>query len=292
MEQIVVAANAKINLTLDVCGVRQDGFHEVETVMQSVTLCDFISIRSQPSGIRLTTNSEILPGTEANIAYQAARLFFGHTRLKGGAAIHLVKHIPIQAGLAGGSADAAGVLAGLNRLYGTGLSLEELGSLGARLGADVPFCLKGGCMLSQGIGDVLTPLQSRFSTSLLIAKPKKGIATAEAYRAIDRCSISRRPSLEKMLSALREGATELVGRQLCNVFEDYASAVCPDVDLLKSHMLEAGALGALMSGSGTAVFGLFTSQAEAVAAEKKLFEHFPSVRFFHCETSHEALTFE
>ena len=246
----VARSYAKINLTLDVTGKRDDGYHEVEMIMQTLSLFDLVIADKTRGGIHLSTNLHYLPSNEKNIAYKAARLFFDETGIRGGVKLRIHKNIPVSAGLAGGSGNAAAVLVLLN-------SEKELCSLGAKLGADVPYCITGGTQLSSGIGDVLSPLPPMPKLNILLVKPFINVSTAEVYKEIDSAVITRRPDTAAMTAAIERGDARAVAGNLCNVMEYVTERQYPVISDIKSKMKADGALGALMSGSGPSVFGIF-----------------------------------
>lgn len=250
-------AYAKINLTLDVTGLREDGYHLLDTVMQSISLCDQVEIlRTGEPGVRLRTDREYLPNDEGNTAYRAAVLFLKHCGLEDeGLEIALCKRIPSRAGLGGGSADAAAVLRGLNGLYGAGLSLEELMKLGEEVGADVPFCVHGGCCRCEGIGERLTELPTLPNCFLALCKPPAGMSTPRAYALLDRYPISHKQATPGMVEALKKGDLRQVAQRLSNRFDQAMRLM--QVRDIKKTMLSAGTLGTMMSGSGSAVYGIF-----------------------------------
>ncbi len=253
----VARSYAKINLTLDVTGKRDDGYHEVEMIMQTLSLFDLVIADKTRGGIHLSTNLHYLPSNEKNIAYKAARLFFDETGIRGGVKLRIHKNIPVSAGLAGGSGNAAAVLVLLNMLYNAGLSEKELCSLGAKLGADVPYCITGGTQLSSGIGEVLSPLPPMPKLNILLVKPFINVSTAEVYKEIDSAEITRRPDTAAMTAAIERGDARAVAGNLCNVMEYVTERQYPVISDIKSKMKADGALGALMSGSGPSVFGIF-----------------------------------
>ncbi len=272
-----VAAPAKINLSLDITGTRDDGYHLVDTVMQAVSLCDTVTVwESDQPGISLEltgAGADTLPADDTNTAWKAAALFREAVKKRGmepaGIGIRIHKRIPFAAGLAGGSADAAGVLAALNRLYGSLLEEEELADLGGRVGADVPFCLLGGTAQATGIGTILTPLPDLPDCDIVIAKPAGGVSTAQAYQAVDRafgCTEEtetplHRPRTSVLVDAVCSGSLLQVGRELCNVFEQ--ALRLPETEMLKREMNRFHPLGCLMTGSGSAVFALFAHRTDA-----------------------------
>lgn len=276
---VTVEAPAKINLTLDVTGRREDGYHLIETVMQAVGLCDRITVRQQgePGSVRLLLEDERIPDGPSNTAYKAALAFFAAVKDKGidnpGVSVSIHKRIPMQAGLAGGSADAAGTLVALNRLTDARLTDEELCAVGAGVGADVPFCIVGGAAFAEGTGTILTPLQSMPSCHIVVAKPDCGVSTPEAYRRIDGAVLRRRPHTSVVVDALCAGELDTLSRELCNVFEE--ALALPEVNAIRQVMRNHGTLGCCMTGSGSAVFGLFDEEAAAhrcMAALKRDYE--------------------
>lgn len=275
---LIERAPAKLNLTLDVVGRRADGYHEIRTVMQAVDLCDEVALsRTDGGGIRLSLSDPSLPADGSNSCHKAATCFLEATRLPcPGVSIHVTKRIPQQAGLAGGSADAAAVLRGLNRLFGAGLSARALCEIGARVGADVPFCIEGGAALATGIGEQLAPLPPLRDVWIVIAKPPVGVSTQAAYAAIDTTAMPlTRPAETRMIEALGKGDPALAGSLLCNVFEQVLSL--PAVSEIRREMAAFSPLGSAMTGSGSAVFSLFASEiaaqncATALAARRQTF---------------------
>lgn len=273
---LCVAAPAKINLSLDITGRREDGYHFMRMVMQSVNLYDTIEIAASPFGQTLVTcDRDHIPEGEDNIAHRAARAFFSHTGISGGVSIHLIKAIPTEAGLAGGSADAAGVLVGLNAFFETGLSRETLCDIGQTVGADVPFCIIGGTCLVEGIGEIITELPSMPDCHILLAKPKVGAKTENSFARYDRLGTSVHPDTDEMLAAVVAGDLEAVAANAQNALE----AICevPEVGMIEQVMCSYGALSATMTGSGTCVFGLFDSRMRAKRCMHSLFDKAQSV---------------
>lgn len=264
---VTVDAPAKINLSLDITGRREDGYHLIETVMQAVDLYDRVTVRQTgaPGTIRLGLMDARIPGGPANTAYRAAEAFFVAAEDKGirnpGISIAINKRIPMQAGLAGGSADAAGTLAALNRLTDARLTDEELCVIGARVGADVPFCIVGGAAFAEGTGTILSPLPSMPDCFIVVAKPDCGVSTPEAYRRIDSAALRHRPHTSVVADALCAGELDTLSRELCNVFEE--ALALPEVGAIRQVMRDHGTLGCCMSGSGSAVFGLFEEETGA-----------------------------
>lgn len=273
MASITVTAPAKLNLTLDVLGRREDGYHEMKMVMQSVSLTDRITLTTREGkGICLSTNLGFLPLDEHNLAVAAARTLQQATGAEWGElTIKLEKRIPVCAGMAGGSSDAAAVLRGLNQLCGLGLSLQELAEIGERVGSDVPYCVLGGTALAQGRGEVISPLPSLPECYVVLAKPGFPISTPELFARLDDRRTRRRPDTAGMLKALEEEDLGAVARRMFNIFEE----VLPprkraQVEELKGELLRCGALGASMTGTGPTVFGLFEEEQAAREAEEAL----------------------
>lgn len=266
----IARSYAKINLSLDVLGKRSDGYHEVQMIMQSLTLSDLIIIDKVHSGIFLNTNLKYLPNTDKNIAYQAAQLFFKKTKIKSGVKIKLIKNIPVCAGLAGGSGNAAAVLCTMNMLYGYPFSDDELIALGSQLGADVPYCMTGGTQLAEGIGDRLTNLSAMPHMYVVLVKPPINVSTAAVYEQIDRVPILAHPNTAQLIRSLDEGNVQELCGGLCNIMENVTQEMYPMIGGIKTKMKRAGADGALMSGSGPTVFGLFHDRKTA----KKAFDDF------------------
>lgn len=269
MNSIILKGRAKINLTLDVVGKRENGYHDLEMIMQSINLYDTIYIRkTKVLGVRLKSNYSWLPTNEKNIAYKAAELFFEETGIVGGVAIEITKHIPVAAGLAGGSTDAAATLVGLNRLYETHLSKEELMKMGLKLGADVPFCIARGTMLAEGIGEELTTLTPMPTTHVVLVKPPFSASTAVVYGNLDIHNIKRHPDTKLVMEALCEGNVKKVARNMANVLEEVTISMYPEIAKIKEEFMKCGAMGTMMSGSGSTVFGLFETEEAARRASK------------------------
>ena len=270
-------AYAKINLFLDIEGIREDGYHNIVSVMQTINWADRISLQSKAaSGIRLTCSAPSIPTDRSNTAYRAAEVFFAKLGSTNGLHIHIEKNIPSSAGLAGGSADAAAVLLGLNELMGEPFSSSALLEMGATIGADVPFCMIGGTQLTKGIGDVIEPFPPMPSCHLVCAKIGDGVSTPEAYRAIDaQNDFFKIPSVKwDKLTQLRNGFQhdnpKCLSDGLFNIFEATIEKTHPGVSLIKSTLLAAGADVAMMSGSGPSVFGVFENPEHAHMACDKL----------------------
>lgn len=278
---MIEKAYAKINLTLDVTRKRADGYHEIKTIMQSVSLCDTVSVE-QADEIAITSNKKFIPTDKRNLAYIACERFFKATGIRGGAKIHIRKHIPIAAGLAGGSTDAAAVLRALNKLYKTGLTLQELCKIGASFGADIPFCIKGGTALCEGIGEVITELPALPKLDVVISVGGEGMSTPVMYAEIDKRKDLTPIDNAGMIEAMQSGDVNGIIARLGNVFEEICTEKRPFVALIKALMLENGALGAVMSGSGPSVFGIFPDKTAAEACTTLLKSK--GYYAFHCTT--------
>lgn len=272
-DDIVISGNramarsyAKINLTLDVLNKRADGYHNIETVMQTLNLYDLVLVDKDISGISISTNLKYLANNEKNIAYKAAEAFYTTLGIKGGVKIMIHKNIPVAAGLAGGSGNAAAVLLAMNMLYNTGLSTDELCKIGLTLGADIPFCIQGGTQLARGIGEALAPIKTSASYYVLLVKPPINVSTPMIYNEIDRLQITNKPNTANMVKALENNDICAIAKNLCNVMENATEKLHPIIKGIKSKMLSDGALGALMSGSGPTVFGIFDDYNKAFKA--------------------------
>lgn len=281
MNHCELKARAKINLTLDVLRKRPDGYHEVEMIMQSVDLSDSVILQEAPEGVIVTTDHPLLSIGESNIAYKAAHLLMGKFGIKKGIKIHIAKRIPVAAGLAGGSTDAAAVLKGLNRIWGLGLSTQELAGLGAQIGSDVPFCVHGGTALAKGRGEILTSLPGVSEMWLVLVKPALEVSTAEVYKNYDQVKVERHPDTEAAVKAIYNRDTANLLNNLVNVLESVTLSMYPEVSRVKKVMKAEGISSVLMSGSGPTVFGIVESRAvaeqQAGALEQRLPDMFITV---------------
>lgn len=257
---IKVIAPAKINLFLDILGRLENGFHSLFMVMQAVDLCDEITVDKGEDGISLTCSDERLPQDENNIAFKAAKAFFEATAIAPNAVIHIEKKIPFEAGLAGGSADAAAVIVGLDELYGTKLSKQAMCEIGLTVGSDVPFCIKGGTCIAQNRGEVLSRVKPLKKCYVVLAKPEKGVSTAQAFAAADKAYIYHPDNL-KMLEACSNGDFDGICKHASNVFEQVIEVV--ERVRIKEVMRLCGARLYQMSGSGPTVFGIFDDKEKA-----------------------------
>lgn len=273
MRQIELKALAKINLGLDVLGKRENGYHDVRMIMQSIYLYDDVKIeRKTAPGIELSSNLFFLPTGDGNIAYKAAQMLIEEFGIEEGVRITLHKHIPVAAGMAGGSSNAAAVLFGMNRLFGLKLSRQELMERGVKLGADVPYCIMRGTVLAEGIGEELKKLPAMPKCTVLIAKPPISVSTKVVYEALDACEIVRHPDIDGLMEALEKENLQEVAAHMGNVLEDVTIPMHPEIAEIKQAMKDCGALNAMMSGSGPTVFGLFENKMAARKAQRVIRE--------------------
>ena len=267
MERITKKAYAKINIGLDVLRRRPDGYHEVRMIMQTVDICDdLVFEKTAQPGITLQTDRKELPVDGSNLICRAAELLFREKGIDGGVRITLTKRIPVAAGMAGGSSDAAAAMHGLNELFEMGYSVRELQKLGVKLGADIPYCLVGGTMLAEGIGEVLSELPAVPDGFLVVAKPDIDVSTAFVYGNLQADSLTEHPDIDGMIEALRAGSLQGVTDRLGNVLETVTAREYPVIEEIKKLLRLQGAENALMSGSGPTVFGIFTERGKAEQA--------------------------
>ena len=263
---ITEKAYAKLNISLDVSRPRPDGYHDMKMIMQSVSLCDDITITLKDSTeISAECNLKYIPGNEKNLAVKAARLYFEAAGIRSGALIDIHKNIPVGAGMAGGSTDAAAVLRALERQFGKPLGKERLLELAAAAGSDVPFCLIGGTALAEGRGEILTPLAPMPDCWFAICKPVFSVSTPELFAALDKVRLRMHPDTDGIINALNEGNLRQICMRMYNVFESVPDRRMKDIAEIKSRMIDAGALGTAMTGTGSAVFGVFTEKEKAEA---------------------------
>ena len=286
-----IAARAKINWTLDIVGKREDGYHLMDMLMQPISLADDITLLPQEElTLSVSGFPRVNPGP-ANLALRAAVLLKQATGYTGGASIHVHKRIPVGAGMGGGSADAAGVLAGLNRLWGTGLTQAELETLGLQLGADVPFCLRGGLQRAQGVGELLTPLPCGGLYWLVVIQPCPGLSTKEVFSRFSLEACEGKPDTQGAAEALAQGDWRRLCACLGNVLQAVSAELRPEISEAITALRAQGAAGAWMTGSGSAVFGLFTSAPAARAAAQSLRPRWRSTCMSHtCMESIEEIT--
>lgn len=267
MDTISLKALAKVNLGLDVVRRREDGYHEVKMIMQTIHLYDRLDIRKMKEpGIQIQSNLSFLPVNENNLIYKAGKLLMDEFGITEGVSVKLDKRIPVAAGMAGGSTDAAAMLWGMNRLFSLNLSLEELMKRGVTIGADVPYCLMRGTALAEGIGEKLSPLPPMMKVPILIAKPQISVSTKFVYSNLKLDKDTVHPDIDQCIEDIRRGSlTDLCGH-MGNVLESVTIPAYPVIREIKEHMMENGAVGAMMSGSGPTVFGLFSDEKTAKKA--------------------------
>lgn len=277
MKKVVTKSFAKINLSLDVLGRRENGYHDVCMVMQTVSVFDLITVERIKSGIELSTNLPYLPLDQNNLAYKAAQEFFNYTGIKEGVRIDVSKRIPVGAGLAGGSSNASAVLKAMNKLFNTGLSLKELCKIGVNIGADVPYCVLGGTRLAEGIGERLSPLPKMPKCCIVLVKPSFSISTKTVYEKIDSCTDYPHPDTASLIKGLEEKNLDKIASSMGNVLEEVSISEHPILEKVKEELCSLGAIRAQMSGSGPTVFGIFRTYDEARNAKKQLWGKYKTV---------------
>lgn len=270
MDQYVRKAYAKINLGLDVIDRLENGYHVVKMIMQTVGIYDVLTLKRIPEGIVVTTDNGELPTDDNNLIYKAARLMREAYEITEGVSIHLEKNIPIAAGMAGGSTDAAGTFLGMNELFNIGATIEELQKLGVKVGADVPYCIMGGTALAEGIGEILSPLPAPPKCILVVAKPDINVSTKYVYEHLDAEGVEKHPDIDGMIEALKDDDLQGIVSRLGNVLETVTVKKHGIINTIKQCMFEQGALGSLMSGSGPTVFGIFTDAEKAQRAKEEI----------------------
>ena len=271
MDKIQLKALAKINLGLDVLRRREDGYHEVKMIMQTIGLHDDLEIRkTKTPGIQVKTNLYYLPPNENNLVYKAVKLLMDEFQIQDGVSIQLKKRIPVAAGMAGGSSDGAAVLWGINQMYGLGLSMQALMERGVRLGADVPYCIQRGTALAEGIGEKLSVLPPMPKCTILIAKPGISVSTKFVYENLHANDLKpeQHPDVDSMIEAMRQKDLGLLCSRMGNVLETVTIPAYPVINEIKRTMMDNGAIGSMMSGSGPTVFGIFDSPVAAKQAMK------------------------
>ncbi len=276
MDSCTLKAYAKINIGLDVTGRTDNGYHLLKTVMQQVDLYDVITIERAEKGINFSCDSKDVPSDDTNLAVKAAKLMTETYGIKEGVNISLNKNIPVAAGMAGGSTDGAAVIIGMNKVFDLDLTMQEMIDTGVRIGADIPFCIQGGCAIAEGIGEKLRELDNRTEMYTLIAKPPINVSTVHVYKTLKWQEVIH-PDMDMVIKGIMAGSMDDIVAGMGNVLE---SVTCSEYDIineLKKAMLDIGASGSLMSGSGPTVFGLFKNKEEAMSAEKGLKDLYPDV---------------
>ena len=279
MNSIELKSRAKINLSIDVTGKREDGYHLVEMIMQTIDLYDIIKIKEiDIDEININSNSSDIPLNENNIVYKAARLLKDQFNIKNGVEIFIEKNIPVAAGMAGGSCNAAAVLVGLNKIWNLNLSEKRLQEIVLKLGADVPFCISGNAALAQGIGEELTYIEGLpRDTFILVCKPNLFVSTKEVYEGLDLQNIKNRPDNKFLIECLEKGNINLLAKNMVNVLETVTSNIHKEIKDIENIMLYNNALGAMMSGSGPTVFGIYETREDAEKCKAILLEKFKQV---------------
>ena len=279
MKSIELKSRAKINLSIDVLGKREDGYHLVEMIMQTIDLYDIIKItENKINEININSNSLDIPLNKNNIVYKAEKVLKDKFNIKNGLDIFIEKNIPVAAGMAGGSCNAAAVLVGLNKLWNLNLSEKELQEIGLTLGADVPFCISGNAALAQGIGEELTYIKGLSKdTSILVCKPNLFVSTKDVYQGLDLENIKDRPDNELLIKCLEKGNIKLLSENMVNVLETVTSKMHNEIADIEKIMLDNNALGSMMSGSGPTVFGLFEKEEDALKAKGELLKKYNQV---------------
>ena len=279
MKSIELKSRAKINLSIDVLGKREDGYHLVEMIMQTIDLYDIINITENDiDEININSNSLDIPLNKNNIVYKAAEVLKERFNIKSGLNIFIQKNIPVAAGMAGGSCNAAAVLVGLNKLWNLKLSEKQLQEIGLALGADVPFCISGNAALAQGIGEELTYIKGLpKDISILICKPNLFVSTKDVYQGLDLDNIKDRPDNKLLIKCLEEGNIKVLSENMVNVLESVTSKMHEEILDIEKVMLDNNALGSMMSGSGPTVFGLFEKEEDAIKGKEKLLKKYNQV---------------
>ena len=268
MDSIRLKARAKINLGLDVLGKREDGYHEVRMVMQTIGIYDRLILTKIPEEeIRITSNLAFLPVNENNLIYKAIKLLKDEYHFPGGISVDLNKFIPVAAGMAGGSTDAASTMFGVNRLFGLNLSMGKMMELGVRLGADVPYCVMRGTALAEGIGEKLTRITPVPHMWILIAKPQINVSTRLVYEQLDMGGIQKHPDIDGIIRAIEAQDVVRIAQSMGNVLENVTVPLYPVIETIKQDMLSHGAINAMMSGSGPTVFGIFPDEQTTLACQ-------------------------
>lgn len=268
MDSIRLKARAKINLGLDVLGKREDGYHEVRMVMQTIGIYDRLILTKIPEEeIRITSNLAFLPVNENNLIYKAIKLLKDEYHFPGGISVDLNKFIPVAAGMAGGSTDAASTMFGVNRLFGLNLSMGKMMELGVRLGADVPYCVMRGTALAEGIGEKLTRITPVPHMWILIAKPQINVSTRLVYEQLDMGGIQKHPDIDGIIRAIEAQDVVRIAQSMGNVLENVTVPLYPVIETIKQDMLTHGAINAMMSGSGPTVFGIFPDEQTTLACQ-------------------------
>ncbi|NFN95673.1 4-(cytidine 5'-diphospho)-2-C-methyl-D-erythritol kinase [Clostridium botulinum] len=272
-----IKAYAKINISLDVIGKREDGYHLLKMIMQNIDLYDIVQVEKIPNGIKLKCNKPYVPTDERNLAYKAAKLFKETYDIKSGIYINIEKNIPVSAGLAGGSTDAAAVLKIMNKMFNTNVPQSELMDLGLKLGADVPYCICGGTALCEGIGEKVTKLKPFRDKILVVVKPPFGVSTKEVYKAFDLSKVIFHPKTNELISNIEKNNIDFIANNMKNLLENVTLGRYKIISTIKEEINTCGALGSMMSGSGPTVFGFFDDILKAQKCYEKMKEKYVDV---------------
>lgn len=270
-------AYGKVNISLDIVGKREDGYHLLEMIMQNIELYDDIKINKIDKGIKLKCNKPFIPVDERNLAYKAAELMINTYNIESGVSIEIIKNIPVAAGLAGGSADCAAVLRMMNKLFNINASDKELMELGVKLGADVPYCIKGGTALCKGIGEDITMLKPFKNKIVLLVKPPFGVSTKEVYKEFDLSKVRVHPNTEVLIEKMKKNDLYYVSKNMKNLLENVTIRKHKVLYKLKEHLVKNGAVGSMMSGSGPTVFAFFDDMQVALKCYNELKEKYTDV---------------
>ncbi|MBN1037493.1 4-(cytidine 5'-diphospho)-2-C-methyl-D-erythritol kinase [Clostridium sp. ZS1] len=272
-----IKAYAKINISLDVIGKREDGYHLLKMIMQNIDLYDIVQVEKIPNGIKLKCNKPYVPTDERNLAYKAAKLFKETYNIKSGIYINIEKNIPVSAGLAGGSTDAAAVLKIMNKMFNINVPQSELMNLGLKLGADVPYCICGGTALCEGIGEKVTKLKPFRDKILVVVKPPFGVSTKEVYKAFDLSKVIFHPKTNELISNIEKNNIDFIVNNMKNLLENVTLGRYKIISTIKEEINTCGALGSMMSGSGPTVFGFFDDMLKAQKCYEKMKEKYVDV---------------
>lgn len=269
-----IKAYAKINVLLDVVGKKENGYHLLEMIMQSIDLYDLIDVNKIEKGINIKCNKSYIPVNNKNIAYKAAELFMNTYGINEGVSINIYKNIPTSAGLGGGSSDGAAVLKAMREIFNVNISDKELEELGVKIGADVPFCINGGTAFCEGIGEIITPIKKFENKILVVVKPKFGVSTKWVYSEYDNLRNVKKPETEKILKAVKDGDVKAVSLNMANVLEEVTTSKYEIISRIKKDMIRFGAVGSMMSGSGPSVFAFFEDSLSAQRCFEKMKENY------------------
>lgn len=274
---MILKAYGKINISLDVVGKREDGYHLLRMLMQTVDIYDELTFKKCEEGIHISCNKDFVPTDKRNLVYKAIELFNNTYNIKGGVKVHIVKNIPVEAGMAGGSTDAAAALRAMRDLYKPEVTDKELMTLGVKIGADVPYCILGGTALCEGIGEVITQLKPFNDKILVVVKPNFGVSTIEVYKAFALKEVRVHPDTEGLIEAMEKDNLSYVGNNMKNLLETVTIKKHNEIQEIKDFMIKEGSVGSMMSGSGPTVFGFFEDMLTAQRCYEKLKESYKEV---------------